>query len=146
MIRDAGTAARRIIALPDRVEDAAFRGLYEALLANAARRDSDIESIVLRLEDVELSALAVELFERGEAHSGCREPGDTSEGPLGRTLADALAALRAMDEEAELEARGRAAREDKTDDARALQAFNKARAGRQGFLPPAARRRGSPGT
>jgi DNA primase len=131
---------------PDRVEDAMLRRLYEALLANPSRRDADIESIVLPMEDVELSALAVQLFEQGEAFGACREAHDTGEGPLVRQLSDVLAALQRMEAERDLETRSRAARENKTGDTQALRAFAEARVQRQGFLPPTARRRGSPGT
>jgi DNA primase len=131
---------------PDRVEDPLLRRLYEVLLASPSRRDADIESIVLAMEDAEVAGLAVELFERGDAITACRDAGDTGAGPLGQMLDDSLAALRRMEEDAELQARGRAARDDKTGDTQALQAYVEARVQRQGFLPPAARRRGSPGT
>jgi DNA primase len=131
---------------PDRMEDPQLRGLYEALLANPSRRDADIESIVRQMEDGAMSALAVELFERGDALNACREASDTSAGPLGRMLDDSLAALQSMEADAELQARGRAARENKTGDTQALQAYMEARLQSQGFLPPSARRKGSPGT
>jgi DNA primase len=131
---------------PDRMEDALLRRLYEALLANAARRDDDIESIVRAMEDSELSGVAVQLFERGEALSEIREMGDTSEGPLERLLNEAVAALKRMDEEKELETHRRAAQEDKSGDSQALRTFTEASVQRKGFLPPAARRRGLPGT
>jgi hypothetical protein len=131
---------------PDRMTDPMLRRLYEALLASPSRRDADIESIVLPMEDVELAAAAVELFERGDALSACREAGDTGAGPLARLMEEALAALRRMEEEAELETRSRAARENKTDDTQALRAYTEARVQRQGFLPPAARRKGPAGT
>jgi hypothetical protein len=59
---------------------------------------------------------------------------------------EALASIKRTEDESELEARSRAAKEGNTDDAQALRAFAEARVQRQGFLPPAARRRGSPGT
>ena len=95
---------------PDRIEDADFRRLYEALLANAARRDGDIESIVLGLEDAGLSSLAVQLFERGEALSACRNEADTGEGPLGRMFDESLGALQRLEEESRLAARSQAAK------------------------------------
>jgi hypothetical protein len=132
---------------PDRIEDADFRRLYEALLANAARRDGDIGSIVLGLEDAGLSSLAVQLFERGEAFGACREVGDTGAGPLGRLLDDALADLRRMEEQGEIQTRSRAARENKSDDTQALRAFVEARMQRpKGFVDPLTRRKSSPGT
>ena len=132
---------------PDRIEDADFRRLYEALLANAARRDGDIESIVLALEDAGLSSLAVQLFERGEALGACRDASDTGEGPLGRMFDESLGALRGLEEESELAARSQAAKDDKAADSESLRAFAEARVQRQeGFLPPAAKRRPAPGT
>jgi len=131
---------------PDRIEDTDLRRLYEAILDNPSRRDADVESIVLRLEDPALAGLAVQLYERGEAVGACREADDTGEGPLGRMLKESVAAIRAMEEEAELAARSRAAKENKTDDTEALRAFAQARVQRQGFLPPAVRRRGTLGT
>ena len=95
---------------PDRVETPEFRRLYEAILANPSRRDGDIESIVLRMEDAELSSLAVAMFERGEAVSACRDPADTGPGPIARMLDDALAVLKQLDGEDELATRSRAAR------------------------------------
>lgn len=92
---------------PDRIEDADLRRLYEALLENPARRDGDIESIVLGMEDTARSGLAVELFERAEAIQSCRDPADTGDGPVGRMFDDALAALGTMEEEADLAARNR---------------------------------------
>ena len=82
---------------PDRIEDPVFRRLYEAMLENPGRRDEDIESIVLRMEDAELSSLAVQLYERGEAMNACRETGDTEQGPLARMLDEAVVALKRMD-------------------------------------------------
>jgi len=121
--------------------------LYEALLVNTARRDGDIESIVLGLEDTGLSSLAVQLFERGEALGACRDASDTGEGPLGRMFDESLGALRGLVEESELAARSQAAKEDKTVNSESLRAFKEARVQRQeGFLPPAAKRRPAPGT
>ena len=129
---------------PDRIETPEFRGLYEALLANPSRRDGDIESIVMRLEDPKVSSLAVELFERGEAVASCRDPADTGPGPIVRLLDDALAVLKKMDEEEELATRRRAASENTTDDGAALREFAKDRVKQQGFVPPAVRRRRGP--
>jgi DNA primase len=131
---------------PDRVEDPLLRRLYEVLLASPSRRDADIESIVLAMEDAEVSAAAVDLFERGEALLDCREAGDIGAGPLEKELNEALADLRRMEEEAELQARSRVASEDKTGDTQALQAYVEARLQRQGFIAPQTRRKGSPGT
>ena len=127
---------------PDRIEADAFRRLYEALLENPSRRDGDIESIVRGFDDTALASLAVDLFEAGEAAEACRQEADTGPGPLRLKLEEALRALKEMEDEAELAARSRAAREKETDDARALRDFAEARARRQGFLPPSARRRG----
>jgi len=126
---------------PDRLVEATFRRLYEALLANPSRRDGDIESIVLRLDDPALASLAVELFHRGEAVASCRDEADTGPGPLGWMLDGAFRALQALEEEEELAARSRLAKEAGSDDTEALRAFAEARARRQGFLPPGAKRR-----
>jgi DNA primase len=131
---------------PDRIADPDLRRLYEALLENPARRDGDIESIVLRTEDQALASLAVELFECGEAFDAARHPADTGPGPLAQMFEDALASVKGVDQELELEARSRAAKEGKADNAQALRAFAEACVQRQGFRPPAARRRGLPGT
>jgi DNA primase len=124
---------------PDKVETPEFRRLYEAILATPARRDGDIESIVLRLEDAALASLAVELFERGEAVAACRDPADTGPGPVARMFDDALAVLRNMEEDSELAVRSRAARENAADDVQALREFEKA------LLERHKRRRGSTG-
>ena len=137
--------AVRVVA-PERVEDVGFRQLYEAISANKSCRDGDIGSVVIALEDEGAASLAVELFERGEAIQACRDPTDTGPGPLGRMMGEAVEALRKMEEEANLEARGQAARQNTGDDTRALREFAEARKARQGFLPPAARQRGAPGT
>lgn len=131
---------------PDRLQDEAFRRLYEALLATPARRDGDIESIVLGMEDGQLASLAVELFERGEALDACRNETDTGPGPLGRMLEETLQALQGLTEENDLADRSRAAKENQTDNTEALRAFAEARVQRQGFLPPAVRRKGAEGT
>ena len=131
---------------PERIEDGPFRCLYEVLLARRAGRDKDPQSILLGLEDVELAGLAVNLYERAEAIEAGRKETDTGPGPVGRMLEDALRALRELDEERNLAARSRAARETKTDDTEALRVFAEARKRRQqGFLPPAANRRDVPG-
>ena len=127
---------------PDRIEANALRRLYEALLENPSRRDGDIESIVRGFDDTALASLAVDLFETGEAVEACRQEADTGPGPLRLKLEEALGALKEMEYDALLAARSRAARENETDDARALRDFAEARARRQGFLPPSARRRG----
>ena len=131
---------------PDRVEDPAFRGLYEVLLTDPSRRDGDIESIVRGIDVPEAASLAVELFERGEGIGACRDATDTGPGPLGRLLDDALRVLGQFDQDAELAAHGRAARQTTDDDTRALEAFTKARVRRQGFLPPTASGGREPGT
>ncbi|MBM4017607.1 MAG: DNA primase [Planctomycetes bacterium] len=130
---------------PDRVADAQFRRLYESLASNPTCPDGDIESIVLRIEDTELASLAVELFERGEAQQACRDAADTGPGPLGEMLAAAVADLKDMQDEAELAARRRAAGAGETGGAEALRAFAESRVQHQGFVPPAARRRGDLG-
>jgi hypothetical protein len=129
---------------PDRIETAAFRRLYEAIAANPMRQDGDIESIVLAMEEPDLASLAVDLFERGERRSQVRDPADTGPGPLEQMLVDAVTRITDMQEDEELAARRRAASEN-TNDADALRAFAEARAKRQGFLPPAARRQELPG-
>jgi len=130
---------------PDRIATREFRQVYEALRENPSARDGDIESIVRGIQEADVASVAVELFERGEAVHACRDAADTGPGPLARILDDALQALKEMDAEADLAARSRAARENETDDGRALRDFAEARARRQGFLPPSARRRGSTG-
>ena len=126
---------------PDRIEDPKFRALYEALLDNTGRRDGDIESIVLHMEDEALAGLAVQLFERGESVGACRETGDTGPGPLAQMFTESLTDLQGMEAETDLAARGRAARDGTTDNPQALRDFAEARKQRQGFTPPAARRR-----
>jgi len=128
---------------PDRIATREFRQVYEALRENPSARDGDIESIVRGIQEADVASVAVELFERGEAVHACRDAADTGPGPLARILDDALQALKEMDAEADLAARSRAARENETDDGRALRDFAEARARRQGFLPPSARRRGT---
>ena len=130
---------------PDRIQTAAFRRLYEAIAGNAVRQDGDIESIVLRMEEPELASLAVDLFERGERLSEARDPADTGPGPLEQMLVDAVTRIADMEEEEKLAAHRRAASEN-TSDAEAFRAFAEARAKRQGFLPPAARRQELPDT
>jgi hypothetical protein len=98
----------------------------------------------MRLEDSKVSSLAVELFQRGEAVTSCRDPADTGPGPIVRLLDDALAVLKKMDEEEELATRRRAASENTTDDGAALREFAKDRVKQQGFVPPAMRRRRGP--
>jgi len=131
---------------PDRVETSEFRALYEALLASPSRRDGDIESIVRGIEDPAVAGLAVELFERGEAVESSRHAADTGPGPLARMLDEALEALKDMEADTLLATRRRAAQENQTDATRALRDFAEARVQRQGFLPPAARRRRPEGT
>ncbi|HUU92751.1 MAG TPA: DNA primase [Phycisphaerae bacterium] len=128
---------------PDRIEAREFRQLYEALLGSASRRDGDIESIVRGFEDTSVASLAVDLFEAGGAVEACRSEADTGLGPLRAKLDEALEALKEMEAEADLAARRRAARENDTEDGRALRDFAEARVKRQGFLPPSARRRGT---
>ena len=127
---------------PASVEDKRFRRLYETLVASPVRRDWDVENVTRRMEDGGLASLAVELYDRGEAVEACRDETDTGAGPVARTLEGAVAALKAMEDDAELAARSRAARET-TDDTRALQEFLEARKQNQGFMPPAAHRRGT---
>jgi len=57
-----------------------LRRLYEAILDNPSRKDGDIESIVMRLEEQDLASLAVELFESGEAVEASRHDSDTGPG------------------------------------------------------------------
>jgi DNA primase len=128
---------------PGRVQTAAFRRLYEAIAANPTGQDGDIESIVLRIEEQELASLAVDLFERGERLSQVRDPADTGPGPLERMLVDAITLIEDIEDEGKLAGHRRAASEN-TSDPEALRAFAEARAKRQGFLPPAARRQELP--
>jgi len=130
----------RAVLPPEHMEDAAFRALYEAIFANTGRRDGDIESVVRSLDDERMASLAVELFDRGEAIQACRDLTDTGPGPLGRMMDDALGAIRKLEDEADLAARGQAARRAGGDDTQALRDFAEARKQRQGFLPPGARR------
>lgn len=129
---------------PDKVVTPEFRALYEALLANPSRRDGDIESIVMRMEDEAPAALAVSLYEHGEAQEEGRSPSDTGPGPLARMFDEAVAALKQLDDDEELAVRSRAARES-GHDTDALRAFGEARAQSHGFLPPALKRRGNSG-
>jgi len=125
---------------PDRIRTEAFRRLYEAIRDSPSARDRDIASVVRGMEDPEVSSLAVELYERGQALASCRDPAQAGPGPLERLLEDAVRALKDMEADAILAARREAARNGDTKDPRALQAFAEARARRQGFLPPSARR------
>jgi len=130
---------------PDRVETPEFRRLYEAILATPSRRDGDIESLVLRMEDAALASLAVELFEEGENLLARRDPADTGPGPLRSKLEEAILGVNELREEKELAARSQDTKENWTDDA--ARAFAEARLKQQGFVPPAMRRRrGSTGT
>jgi hypothetical protein len=93
------------------------------------------------MDDADLSSLAVELYERGQALASCRDPADTGPGPVERLLDEAREALKEMEEEAVLASHREAARRGEDESGRALRAFAEARARRQGFLPPSARRR-----
>ena len=126
---------------PDRVETPEFRRLYEALLGNAARRDGDIESLVLGMEDAALASLVVELFEEGEAVLARRNPADTGAGPLRDKLDEAIRGIKEMEEETELATRGQLAREAAADDTEALRASAEGRARQRGFLSPTMKRR-----
>ena len=126
---------------PERIRTEAFRRLYEAIRQNPAARDMDIASVVRGMDDADLSSLAVELYERGQALAACRDPADTGPGPLERLLEEAREALGAMEEDATLASHREAARRGDDDAGEALRAFAEARARRQGFLPPSARRR-----
>ena len=128
---------------PDRVQTDAFRRLYEAIAGNPTGQDGDIESIVLRMEEPELASLAVDLFERGERLSQVRDAADTGPGPLEQMLVDAITLIKDLEDEDKLAGHRRAASEN-TSDSEALRAFAEARAKRQGFLPPAARRQELP--
>ncbi|MEA3368377.1 MAG: hypothetical protein U9R68_09725, partial [Planctomycetota bacterium] len=125
---------------PDRLRTEAFRRLYEAIRDSASARDLDIASVVRGMDDADVSSLAVELYERGQALASCRDTADTGPGPLERLLEEALVALKEMEDDAVLASRREAARRVEGDSGRALQAFAEARARRQGFLPPSARR------
>ena len=125
---------------PDQVEDAAFRRLYEAILARPARRDRDVQAAVRDIEDADLAGLVVQLYERGEAIDASRREADTGPGPLARLLDEALRVMEELRKEDELAARSRTAREDQRDDSDTLRAFAEVRKARQGFLPPAVTR------
>ncbi len=125
---------------PDRVRAEAFRRLYEAIRASPSARDRDIASVVRGMEDADLASLAVELYERGQAMAACRDPAQPGPGPLQRLLRDAVGALKEMEADAALAACREAARTGDGNRNGALQAFAEARARRQGFLPPSARR------
>jgi DNA primase len=126
---------------PERIQTEPFRRLYEAVRQSPSARDLDIASVVRGMDDADLSSLAVELYERGQALASCRDPADTGPGPLERLLDEAREALREMEEEAVLASHREAARRGEDESGRALRAFAEARARRQGFLPPSARRR-----
>ena len=131
---------------PETLQTDVFRRLYEAIHATASHKDGDIESIVRPLDDPDLSAAAIELYERGEAIEACRDEADTGPGPLARLLEEAVEAIARLEDEEASAAHGRAARQVEGDDGRALGAFAEARKKRQGFLPPSAKRRTAPGT
>jgi len=124
----------------DRIRTDAFRRLYEAIRENGSARDLDIASVIRGMDEADVSSLAVALYERGQALASCRDPADTGPGPLERLLEEALVALKEMEDDAVLASRREAARRGEGDSGRALQAFAEARARRQGFLPPSARR------
>ena len=125
---------------PDRLRTEAFRRLYEALRRSPSARDQDIAGVVRGMEDADLASLAVELYERGQALAACRDPADTGPGPLERLREEAVAALKAMEEDAALAAHREAARRGEDASGRSLRAFAEARARQRGFLPPSARR------
>ncbi|MGB3194261.1 MAG: hypothetical protein WBC39_03100, partial [Phycisphaerae bacterium] len=124
---------------PEKIQDADFRRLYEAMLARPDRRDRDIQGVLRGIEDAELASLAVQLYDRGEAIEACRKETDTGGGPLARLLDETLRTLEELAAEEELAARGRVATE-AGDDAQAFRDFAEARKKQQGFLPPAAKR------
>ncbi len=130
---------------PEQVMDEPLRRLYEAILASKGRRDGDVQSIVRGMDDPDVSALAVELWERGEAIDGCRSETDVGPGPLVRVLEEAVAAIRGIEQDEALESRSRDVREGRASDVEALRAFAEARRQHQGFLPPSARRRAGDG-
>jgi len=126
---------------PERIETPAFRRLYEAIRSSPSARDGDVASLVRGMEDADDASLAVELFDRGQAMAACRDPADIGPGPVERLLQEALKALNEMEEEALLAARRQAVREGVADPNQTLKEFAEARARKQGFLPPAARKR-----
>jgi DNA primase len=126
---------------PERMQTEVFRRLYEAVRQNPSARDLDIASVVRGMDDADLSSLAVELYERGQALASCRDPADTGPGPLERLLEEARTALEEMEDDAVLASHREAARRGEDASGGALRAFAEARARRQGFLPPSARRR-----
>jgi len=126
---------------PERIETPAFRRLYEAIRSSPSAGDADVAGLVRGMEDPDDASLAVELFERGQALAACRDPADTGPGPIERVLDEALRALKEIEDEALLGAQRQAAREGGADQDKALKEFAKARARKQGFLPPTARKR-----
>jgi len=124
---------------PEKIQDADFRRLYEAMLARPDRRDRDIQGVLRGIEDADLASLAVRLYDRGEAIEACRKETDTGGGPLARLLDETLRTLEELAAEEDLAARGRVATSS-GDDAQAFRDFAAARKKQQGFLPPAARR------
>jgi hypothetical protein len=124
------------------LETAPFARLLEALGQTEHPRDSDLEGLVRRLDDPDLSALAIELYERGDQIQTGRREADTGPGPLGRALDGAIEAIVELEKEKDLAARREAVRQT-GDDLAARRAFADARKDRHGFLPPSARRRGA---
>jgi DNA primase len=132
------------------LEDPALGRLLEAIGEAQHPRDSDIENLVRGLDDPDLSALAIELCERGEAIQAGRRETDTGPGPLGRMLEEAVQAILELEKEKDLAARSEAVRQT-GDDLAVRRAYAEARKAAEGYLPPAAKRRttagaGGPGT
>ncbi|MCX5653499.1 MAG: DNA primase [Planctomycetota bacterium] len=135
--RPSRTEAVMKVLPPDRIADAAFRRLYEAIAGNPVRQDGDIESIVLRLEEPDLASLAVDLFERGERPSQVRDPADTGPGPLVLMLVDAITRITDIEEEEKLAPHRRAAKENSGSSTDALSAYQDERRKRpRGFTGP----------
>ena len=132
-------AAMKVVP-PDKVQTPELRRLYEALLDNPSRKDGDIESIVMRLEDPELAGLAVKLFELGEAQESLRHESDTGPGPLARMFQEVTTDFLDLENDAELAAHRKAARESNEAGDRAKTAYREASLGRKGFVPPGSRK------
>ncbi len=137
------SAARTVVerVVPSAVRTEAFRRLYEAVLAQEAPRDGDVQRLVRGIDDAALASLAVELYDRAEALEEARPETDVGPGPVARMRDEAVAALERIEAESALAAHREAARGGSDEDA-ALQAFIEARRQHGStFVPPVLRPR-----
>jgi len=125
---------------PDRIVTPDLRRLYEAILANPSRKDGDIESIVMRLEDPDLASLAVRLFEWGEEKEDARPEADTGPGPLARMFQEVTSDFLDLERDADLTVFRKAARESKDTGDGTFKAYMEARSRSQGVIPPGLRK------